>query len=320
MCGRFDLHSPPRRWAALLGASLDARLDTCVAPSYNVAPGRTVLIAVARDSGGDDGGGDSRDGGDGSSGGAVDLEAAVWGVPAPWPDRRRPTMLFNARVETLATKAPFRYLLADGRCLVAADGFYEWRPDPGSKRRQPFYFCRADGQPLLFAGLRTPPAAQAAGRPAIQFAGRPATRPAGARAVQRAGAPTAEPTEMSGTGAGAIPTASAAGGTATPTGRRAPGTACTVVTTAANEDVASIHHRMPAVLDVDSARRWLGVDEPEHRPPRGTIPDLAELVAPAGTLVARPVTVLVNDPRHDGPELLADPPAPPLQVPPTLFG
>lgn len=236
----------------------------------------------------------------------------MWGISAPWPARRRPTMLFNARVETLATKTPFRHLLADGRCLVAADGFYEWRPDPGSKRRQPFYFCRADGQPLLLAGLRTPPGAQPAGRPAIGSAGARAVQPTVASTTEAGGSTATEAGTMSPTGAG--------GSTATEAGRRAPGTACTVVTTAANEDVAAIHHRMPVILDVGSARRWLGVDASEHRLPRGAVPDLADLVAPAGTLVARPVSLLVNDPRHDGPDLLNDPSALPLQVPPTLFG
>ena len=60
--------------------------------------------------------------------------------------------LFNARAETVATKASFRSAFAAHRILVPADGFYEWRKqDDGSK--QPYYFTRADGAPLAFAGL-----------------------------------------------------------------------------------------------------------------------------------------------------------------------
>lgn len=302
MCGRFDLHSPPLRWAALLGARFDARLDTCVLPSYNVTPGHVVLVAVAHESSA----GGRHDAVTADDG--IQLDTAVWGVPAPWTrPQRRPSTLHNARAETLATKAPFRHLLARGRCLVAADGFYEWRADSESGRRQPFYFSRGDGQPLMFAGLRTLPDPQCVG---------PSTHGPTSRS-------TTEHSEMPPPRVGATTVSERDHSPWRPTtlaGDRAPATSCTVVTTAANEDVAGVHHRMPAVLDVGGARRWLGVDHRGHQAPDTSIPDLAELMVPAGTLVARAVPLLVNNPRHDGPELLAEVSSLSHEDAPRLFG
>jgi len=139
MCGRFDLHTPPSRWAALLSARADPVLDTCVLPSTNVPPGRTVLIAVA------------------DPDGTLHLGSARWGLTAPWPSRTgRPPLIFNARAETIATKAPFRHLVGSNRCLIPADAFYEWRHESGPQRRLPFAFTRADGAPLTLAGLWQP--------------------------------------------------------------------------------------------------------------------------------------------------------------------
>jgi putative SOS response-associated peptidase YedK len=62
--------------------------------------------------------------------------------------------MINARAETVAAKPAFRSLLARHRCLVVADGFYEWKRTPAHRKTStPFYFERADHQPLTFAGL-----------------------------------------------------------------------------------------------------------------------------------------------------------------------
>ena len=61
--------------------------------------------------------------------------------------------MINARAETLADKNAYKHAFRKRRCIVPADGFYEWKAVPGQKRKQPFYIHRADGEPLAFAGL-----------------------------------------------------------------------------------------------------------------------------------------------------------------------
>jgi putative SOS response-associated peptidase YedK len=103
---------------------------------YNVAPGQRVAIVRPA---------------------AVGAEVALvrWGLLPHWAkDARIAYKLINARAETLAEKPAFRPLLARHRCLVLADGFYEWRSglDGG---RDPVHFRLADGSPFAFAGLWT---------------------------------------------------------------------------------------------------------------------------------------------------------------------
>jgi putative SOS response-associated peptidase YedK len=76
-----------------------------------------------------------------------------WGL-IPWwsKDAKAGSRLFNARGETVATRASFREAFRERRIIVPADGFYEWHKTK-TGTRQPHYFSRADGQPLAFAGL-----------------------------------------------------------------------------------------------------------------------------------------------------------------------
>jgi hypothetical protein len=88
--------------------------------------------------------------------GARKLRALRWGLVPRWAkDPRVDARLINARSETLTKRAAFRSLVSTRRALLPASGFYEWRrPEPGtSSLKQPFYFHRADGAPLVFAGL-----------------------------------------------------------------------------------------------------------------------------------------------------------------------
>jgi len=79
-----------------------------------------------------------------------------WGL-VPWwaKDPSIGNKLFNARAETLETKAAFRSALERKRCLVLADGFYEWKREElaGRRHRTPFFFTRSDEEPMAFAGL-----------------------------------------------------------------------------------------------------------------------------------------------------------------------
>ena len=132
MCGRFTSSAG----AATLRERFSVAIPDGYSERYNVAPGQRVAI-VRR---GDDG-----------------PEAALvrWGLLPHWAkDAKIAYKLINARAESLAEKPAFRSLLGRYRCLVLADGFYEWRPGAGGGR-DPLHFRLADGTPFAFAGLWT---------------------------------------------------------------------------------------------------------------------------------------------------------------------
>ncbi len=137
MCGRFVSNTPPDELARFLRAKAP---DPGVAldPSYNIAP--TQLVHAARETGGE-----------------RRLDILRWGLVPFWAkDPRIGARMINARAETAATKNAFRNSLAKRRCIIGADGFYEWQRtvDPaGSKRKQPMFISHADAEPFAFAGL-----------------------------------------------------------------------------------------------------------------------------------------------------------------------
>jgi len=142
MCGRFTLRTPP---AVLiehfdLNVRGDRQLPLFEA-RYNIAPTQDVLVVRA----------DPADG---------HRVAAMlrWGLIPSWSKSDKvasgPPMI-NARAETLAEKPTFRTAYRRRRCLIPADGFYEWQQSPGAARgkKQPFYIRRPDNAPFAFAGL-----------------------------------------------------------------------------------------------------------------------------------------------------------------------
>lgn len=131
MCGRFTLASPGEALAEEF--DLDAVPDAV--PRYNIAPTQPVLVVRARTTG-------------------RRAEPMKWGIAFPAAKGRRPTLLINARAETLGERPAWKDALWRRRCLVPADGFYEWK-DEGD-RRQPHYIARADGRPFAMAGLWQP--------------------------------------------------------------------------------------------------------------------------------------------------------------------
>ncbi|HMK63019.1 MAG TPA: SOS response-associated peptidase [Acidimicrobiales bacterium] len=138
MCGRVDIHPPPAELARALEAQLAAGVDPQGRPSWNVGPTRAVPTIVSQE--------DHRR--------ALDLFR--WGLVPHWA--KNPKIgykMINARAETASTSNAYKRALEHRRCLVAADGFYEWAvPDPGQpKQKVPFYFKRRDGTPITFAGL-----------------------------------------------------------------------------------------------------------------------------------------------------------------------
>jgi putative SOS response-associated peptidase YedK len=150
MCGRFALSTPPAKIARYFQANLAEGADGEHAPSWNVAPTDSVLGVRDRP---------PRpvpaEGGGGPPAGEPEriLMSFRWGL-IPWwsKDAKSGSRLFNARGETVATRASFRDAFKERRIIVPADGFYEWhKTKTGAK--QPHYFSRADGQPLALAGL-----------------------------------------------------------------------------------------------------------------------------------------------------------------------
>jgi putative SOS response-associated peptidase YedK len=143
--------------------------------------------------------------------------------------------MINARVETVAEKPAFRAAFRRRRCLVLADGFYEWHREGSGKT--PYYISAADGEPFAFAAL-----------------------------WENWNSKDSDESIQS----------------------------TTLITAAANDFMAPMHHRMPVVLRPDSADRWLGGDD-----------DLLTYAAEFGPeMRAWPVDRRVNNARNEGAELI----------------
>ena len=133
MCGRYVQASSPDLLAERFGVD-EVRIEQH-APLYNVAP-RAEMPAVRR----------RKD--------VKVLSTLRWGLVPSWAkDPKMGDRLINARAEDVADKPAFRTAFARRRCLVPADGFYEWQPRPGQKKKQPMFVHRRDGEPMAFAGL-----------------------------------------------------------------------------------------------------------------------------------------------------------------------
>ena len=138
MCGRFTQRMSWRELHELMdlvGTPLNLR------PRYNAAPSQDVAVIRSGDPG-------SRSG---ASGGRT-LAMLRWGLIPAWAkDPAIGHRLINARSETAAEKPSFRAAYRHRRCLIPADGFYEWRRE--GKTRQPWLFGLRGGAPFVFAGL-----------------------------------------------------------------------------------------------------------------------------------------------------------------------
>jgi putative SOS response-associated peptidase YedK len=132
MCGRYTLTSP-EDLAARFG--LGALTETHIEPRFNVAPSQGVPVIVAGERG-------------------PSLTMMRWGFQPAWmrTDGQRPPPI-NARSESLLERPTFRGSVSTGRCLVPADGFYEWKAVPGRKTKQPMYIRLTGGALFAFAGL-----------------------------------------------------------------------------------------------------------------------------------------------------------------------
>ncbi len=219
MCGRFTLAVDINTIARVFNAAIPSALNT--EARYNIAPQQNVLT-VMRDE-------------------TTHLDLLRWGLIPSWArEESIGSKMINARAETLAEKPSFKRLLHSKRCLLVADGFYEWKKEQGGKT--PMYITLRDKEPFAFAGLWD------------------TWRDADGQQIRT----------------------------------------CTIITTEANELVASIHNRMPVILPSKVQEEWL---DPSLHDDRILLPLLAPY--PAEEMSARPVSRLVNNPRYEGAELIA---------------
>lgn len=131
MCGRFTLKQP----AAALSQAFHVQLLPDVSAQYNVAPTQMVTTVLHN-----------------SQSNKREFQQLRWGLIPSWAkDPQIGAKLINARSETVGEKPSFRSAFKRRRCLVVADGFYEWKQEQGKK--QPYYFYLQDEQPFGFAGL-----------------------------------------------------------------------------------------------------------------------------------------------------------------------
>jgi putative SOS response-associated peptidase YedK len=164
MCGRY---ASARKRIELLeefSVQRDAVAEP-LAPDYNVAPTKPVYAVLSRGTTSrrpDSSQNDAAPYGAGQPGASADdgtgqaerqLRVVRWGLIPFWAkDVKIGSRMINARAETVAEKPAFRHAFAKRRCLLPADGYYEWQSQPGAAK-QPIYISRADGRPLAFAGL-----------------------------------------------------------------------------------------------------------------------------------------------------------------------
>ncbi|HVX92076.1 MAG TPA: SOS response-associated peptidase [Xanthobacteraceae bacterium] len=129
MCGRYAITTAPQAMRRLFAYANEPDFP----PRYNISPTQPIPIVRLVD-------------------GRRELALVRWGLIPSWvKDPRAFSLLFNARGDGVLDKPAFRAAMRRRRCLVPADGFYEWRQDGARKR--PYYVRLRDGGPMAFAGL-----------------------------------------------------------------------------------------------------------------------------------------------------------------------
>jgi putative SOS response-associated peptidase YedK len=248
MCGRYTFF--------MLDANLEERFGATprepLKAHYNAAPSQDLPV-IRNDS-------------------PTEITHLRWGLIPRWADDES-TEFINARAETLREKRSFAEPFEQRRCLVLADGFYEWAEPETGKR--PFRVTLEEGEPFCIAGLWE------------RWAPTETQSDLGAFADADAGIDGGSENEGGGR----------SGGEAGVDADADPIETFTILTTEPNDVVGELHHRMPVVLPRESERRWLE-DNAEN---------LDDLLSPyAGNMDAYPVSRAVNDPSNDVPELITE--------------
>ncbi|HEX7619626.1 MAG TPA: SOS response-associated peptidase [Anaerolineales bacterium] len=219
MCGRYALTVGA---GELQAAFPEFTFPAEGVPRYNIAPNQPIL-ALPND-------------------GTNHADFFVWGLIPSWAkDPSIGNRMINARAKTLAEKPAFRSAYKYHRCLIFADGFFEWQAHPGLKSKVPHYFRLKSGAPFAFAGLWE---------------------------------------HWQSTDGSEVRSA-------------------TIITTEPNVLMASLHNRMPVILQSNAYAQW--IDSAPQAPDR-----LQTLLVPFPTeeMEAYPVSTLVNSPGNDSAECI----------------
>ena len=129
MCGRFVITSPPAALRQIFGYIEQPNFP----PRHNIAPTQPIPVVILEN-------------------GVRHFRLMRWGLLPAWvKDPRQFTLLINARSETLLEKPAFRNAMKRRRCLIPADGYYEWQAS--DTRKRPHFIYRRDGSPIGLAGL-----------------------------------------------------------------------------------------------------------------------------------------------------------------------
>jgi putative SOS response-associated peptidase YedK len=221
MCGRYTLTSAPEAIRKMFGYAEQPNFP----PRYNIAP--TQPIAVVR-----------------SFDGKRQFTLMRWGLWPSWvKDPKKFSLIINARGEGIADKPAFKNAIKRRRCLIPADGFYEWKL--GAPPKQPYFIRARSGAPMALAGLWE---------------------------------------TWTGPNGEEVDTAA-------------------IVTTAANDTIAPLHHRMPVIIQPYDFDMWLGKGEIESSVDAALAQVLIQ-AAPDKLLEAYPVSTEVNRVANDNPKLL----------------
>jgi len=147
MCGRYA--SARSRIELLEEFAVERdRVDAPLQPDYNVAPTKPVYAVMTRKPRPETSTADAKP--------ERELRVVRWGLVPSWAkDISIGSKMINARAETVSEKPSFRSAFAKRRCLLPADGYYEWQPPPAGTKgpKQPYFICKRDHGPLAFAGL-----------------------------------------------------------------------------------------------------------------------------------------------------------------------
>jgi putative SOS response-associated peptidase YedK len=131
MCGRYTLKADKKQLAETF---VDFEFPADMPPRYNIAPSQPIAVVA--------------------NNGETKVDFFTWGLIPSWAkDPAIGSRMINARAETMAEKPSFKTAYKRRRCLVLADGFYEWKKEPGSSAKTPMYIQLESQQPFAFAGL-----------------------------------------------------------------------------------------------------------------------------------------------------------------------